>query len=82
MLVGALNTPLPSSGYLLERNGDMMDEIDKAQEREEIARADAIRAAARPPDPGVAGDCDLCGEWSARLVGGACAPCRDKYRLP
>ena len=31
---------------------------------------------------GDSGDCELCGEWSARLVGGACAPCRDKYKLP
>ena len=29
-----------------------------------------------------AGDCDLCGEWSGRLVNGACAPCRDKWSLP
>lgn len=31
---------------------------------------------------GVAGDCDLCGEWTPRLVDGACCPCRDKYKLP
>lgn len=28
------------------------------------------------------GDCDLCGEWSGRLVGGVCAPCRDRHKLP
>ena len=33
-------------------------------------------------EPGEPGDCDLCGEWASRLVGGACAPCRDRYRLP
>lgn len=33
-------------------------------------------------EPGVAGDCDLCGEWSARLIKGTCAPCRDRYKLP
>ncbi|MCH9838645.1 conjugal transfer protein TraR [bacterium] len=27
------------------------------------------------------GDCDLCGEWSGRLVEGACAPCRDARGL-
>jgi hypothetical protein len=31
---------------------------------------------------GQAGDCDICGQWSGRLVDGACAPCRDKYKLP
>jgi len=28
-----------------------------------------------------AGDCELCGEWSGRLIGGACSPCRDRYGL-
>ena len=27
----------------------------------------------------VIGECDLCGEWASHLVGGVCAPCRDKY---
>ena len=31
--------------------------------------------------PGRPGDCDLCGEWSGRLLEGACAPCRDKHDL-
>ena len=31
---------------------------------------------------GKPGICDLCGEWSARLIDGACASCRDKYKLP
>lgn len=35
-------------------------------------------AAARLPIPaGVAGFCDQCEEYSPRLVGGRCAPCRD-----
>lgn len=59
-----------------------MDEIDQAQAREEQYRNNAIRAASRPLVPGEPGDCDLCGEHSMRLVQGACAPCRDKYRLP
>lgn len=60
----------------------MPDEIDLAQEREEIARADAIREAAKPIPPGNPGDCEICGEWSGRLIQGACAPCREKWRLP
>lgn len=59
----------------------MPDEIDLAQEREYIATNDALRANARDIAPGIAGDCDYCGEWSGRLIGGACAPCRDRYRL-
>ena len=41
-----------------------------------------IRRQAAKIEAGVPGDCDLCGEWSARLINGACAPCRDKYKLP
>lgn len=61
------------------------DPIDQASARaaEFIGdlEAAARRAAAAIP-AGTPGDCDLCGEWSQRLVNGACAPCRDKYRLP
>jgi len=61
----------------------MPDEIDAAQERDQLynevqlanARAKATLS------PGEPGDCDICGEWSGRLVRGACCPCRDKYRL-
>lgn len=60
----------------------MTDEIDRAQDREQQDRERAIAAAARDLVPGHAGDCDLCGEHSMRLVEGACAPCRDRYHLP
>lgn len=61
----------------------MADEVDIAQEREELERQAIL--AARPKfelDPGTSGDCDYCGEWSGRLIGGACGFCRDKYKLP
>lgn len=49
----------------------------------ERSRAEAItRNAAAAMPAGVQGDCDFCGEWSGRIVGGACAPCRDARRLP
>jgi hypothetical protein len=61
-----------------------MDEADISDERIELAKEAALRdvreQAARIP-AGKPGDCDLCGEYSQRLVGGACAPCRDKYGL-
>ncbi|CAB4154827.1 hypothetical protein UFOVP653_32 [uncultured Caudovirales phage] len=59
----------------------MPDEIDAAQEREQWDTDWAIRAASKPLAPGVPGECDLCGEHSGRLIDGACAPCRDKYKL-
>ena len=63
----------------------MADEIDIAND---VALADNARAVAEARDKagqipaGLAGDCELCGNWSGRLVGGACAPRRDRYRLP
>lgn len=30
---------------------------------------------------GTKGVCEWCDKHSPRIVGGACAPCRDKYRL-
>lgn len=63
----------------------MVDEIDRQLERDEILDtvnlARAREAASKIP-AGHPGDCDLCGEWSARLVNGVCAPCRDRHKLP
>ncbi len=59
-----------------------MDDIDRAQERALYDTANAIARAARDIQPGEPGECDLCGEQSGRLINGACAPCRDKYKLP
>jgi hypothetical protein len=61
------------------------DEVDHQLERAEpleAANLAQVRRRANQIPPGKPGDCDLCGEWSARLVGGVCAPCRDRYRLP
>ena len=63
----------------------MPDEIDLAQAASErtLALAEAAaRARAAEIPAGWPGDCELCGEWSGRLVGGVCAPCRDAHRLP
>ena len=59
-----------------------MDLVDKAQKRQEEELEAAIKAARRDIPPGVSGECELCGEWSGRLIQGVCAPCRDKYKLP
>jgi hypothetical protein len=58
-----------------------MDEADKANDQAEKRLAILIKQATKPLIKGVPGDCDLCGEWSGRLVEGCCAPCRDKYRM-
>lgn len=64
----------------------MADEADISgdrMEQEDLARARRWQTP-KPyePPPGIEGDCELCGEWSGRLVGGACSPCRDKHNLP
>lgn len=61
----------------------MADQFDRASELEEQQRQQAL--ANRPAfelTPGVPGECELCGYWSGRLVQGACAPCRDQFKLP
>jgi len=61
-----------------DTDGDVAAEMTqrKIDEKIEEIRRKAVLA------KGVEGDCDLCGEWTSRLVGGACCPCRDKYKLP
>lgn len=63
----------------------MADEIDVTEERtSKLVEADVaeIRRKAAQIPKGVPGHCDFCGEFSWRLVGGNCAPCRDKHKLP
>lgn len=63
----------------------MADEADEANEnrdKEEARRIQAARDEAARIPAGVEGECDRCGEPSGRLVKGACARCRDRYRLP
>lgn len=60
----------------------MADEADRASQEVDSQTREAIRVASRDIPPGEPGECELCGEWSGRLINGACAPCRDKYKLP
>jgi len=62
----------------------MCDDADTAQEYERKALEAALNEARKKSEmpAGTTGDCDMCGNWSGRLVYGACAPCRDKYKLP
>ena len=61
-----------------------MDEADRAAPEIERALSQALRQLERYGGlpAGTPGECELCGEWSGRLIGAACAPCRDKYKLP
>lgn len=63
----------------------MADEVDRQLERDEMldaAKLKAVRTAASQIPVVQPGECELCGEWSGRLVRGVCAPCCDKYGLP
>ena len=55
----------------------MADEADIAQEREEMYRKAALTNARLPVPKGNPGTCQDCHTYSARLVGGRCAYCRD-----
>lgn len=61
----------------------MADIADTAQDAEEAIQAarDRLREPYTLP-PGTPGDCQYCGDSSPRLIGGACAQCREKRRLP
>lgn len=61
-----------------------MDDADRAQidaEAQERIKEQQREAAPYQLPPGKPGECDMCGEWSGRLIHGVCAPCRDRYRL-
>lgn len=61
---------------------DINDMANDTAHKAVSATEQAIRAAAAQIPAGHVGECELCGEWSGRLVSHACAPCRDKYKLP
>lgn len=63
----------------------MSDIIDAANDLVDATLARTVawqRHQAQQIEPGQPGECDLCGEWAGRLVGGICAPCRDRHHLP
>lgn len=62
----------------------MADEIDLQSIRDAVeldAAVAAVRAKAAEIPKGVAGECEYCGEYFARIVNGHCARCRDKLGL-
>ena len=61
---------------------DVGDIIDQANDYTQDMLEMLIATQRKDIEPGVPGECDLCGEDSLRLIRGACAPCRDRYSLP
>lgn len=66
----------------MSERGDVIDMANDKAMAQQSAAEDEIRYQAQHMPAGEPGLCDLCGEWSGRLVRGVCAPCRDKYKLP
>lgn len=73
----------------------MADEVEQSEVKAalllEAGLADARAEAAKDNVPFIEGECEVCGNHSRRLVSvdhpkdgqcWACAPCRDKYKLP
>lgn len=61
---------------------DIADITEERMQAEQSANEAEIRRKAAQIPKGEPGHCELCGEFSWRLVGGNCAPCRDKHKLP
>lgn len=57
-------------------DADIAFALQSARVAQQVARIDASLPA------GVEGECDECGEWMGRLVGGRCGFCRDGRRPP
>ena len=60
-----------------------MDDIDRANgyADEMLKRKIDYVSNKAKMDKGRQGECDLCGEWSGRLISDVCAPCRDRYKM-
>lgn len=56
----------------------MADDADRAQQDTEVYLRNMKTNYELPQ--GKPGDCEECGEPSKRLIGGLCAPCRDRIQ--
>jgi hypothetical protein len=66
----------------MSERGDVIDQANARADRDTALSLAFVRKQSASIPVGAAGECDLRGEWSGRLINGACAPCRDKYKLP
>lgn len=60
---------------------DVADNASPLIEQTEALAIQKITEAAAKIPVGVAGDCEYCGDYFVRLVGGACGRCRDIHKL-
>jgi hypothetical protein len=67
---------------MMSERGDVIDQANDKAAALLDSVATEIRYQASRMAAGEPGYCRKCGEYSARLVGKACAPCRDHYKLP
>lgn len=65
----------------MSERGDVIDRGNERAQQILDAEIEEARYRAQNIPAGEPGDCEICGEWSGRLVGGVCAPCRDKHGL-
>lgn len=61
--------------------GDLIDRANDLAAAIVTANESKIRYQAAHMPAGEPGYCQMCGDYSARLVGKSCAPCRDHYKL-
>ncbi len=66
----------------MSERGDLIDQANDRAAELTADREKEIRRAAADIPAGEPGVCEYCDDKTPRLVGGACARCRDKYRLP
>ena len=59
----------------------MANEGDLGNEEMEKDLERSIAACRGDIPEGRSGECELCGEWFGRLIGGACVECREKFGL-
>lgn len=58
----------------------MLELTEALNEKIKQSNIQKIRRKAKIPE-GMKGECDYCGNYSPRIVFGACAKCRDQYKL-
>jgi len=66
----------------MSERGDVIDQANARADRDTALSLAFVRKQSASIPVGTAGECEMCGEWSGRLVEGVCAPCRDRYKLP
>ena len=59
----------------------MADEADHANDHAYTINEHLVQAARKEIPKGKPGECEMCGEYSPRLIRDVCPPCRDEFNL-